>query len=402
MSSNDCRFQIGLLGPFYLTIDQEEISPRLWKSKKAFTLLKYLAAKQGQKVSADVLIELLWPDNADVDSTANLHTAIWFVRRILTSKEDPDAQSPLRYANGSYWLELRDGCVDVGLFEQHAKEARQFASSDPEAALSHCESAIELYRDHFLSEDVYDEWTISYREDYQELYFEVVVGYAELLMKQRDDLHAAIKILRDAVKRDPYREELYQTGIRAYIQSERPVDAINLYEKYSKMLMDEFQLEPSLTTQNLILQLKDNGIEEEAVSVTSGTVEPTHGAYVCNRRALQFTLSTELRRLKRHGNNFAMVLAANLKGDDWHHQLRRVFHALQRSTRSSDLICQFSTNLIVLLLLDTNAPQSQILWRRLKGVLREHEVDMSTLSFTLLNSENIEDMEKNLISILAQ
>ena len=402
MASHACQFQIGLLGPFYLVVDQEQVSEKVWKSKKAFTLLKYLAARQGHKVSSDVLIELLWPDNEDVDSTANLHTAVWFVRRILTSKEDPDAESRLRYSNGAYWLDLENGCIDVGLFEHHARMARQLTETDPETALMHCDSALELYRDDFLSEDVYDEWTISYREDYQELYFEVVVGYAELLMKQRDDLHAAIKILRDAVKRDPYREELYQTGIKAYILSGRSVDAINLYERYSKMLMDEFQLEPSQATKDLIVKLKEMAIEKESSSIASGGADPRAGAYVCSRKELQFTLNTERRRLGRGGNNFALLLAANLQGSVLQGQLRTVFHILQRSTRNSDLICQFSANLVVLLLLDTNLPHSKAIWQRMKQVLREQKVDTSNLSLTLLNSEHLEEMGKNLVSILAQ
>ena len=65
-----CRLKIGLLGPFYLTVNETEIRTDAWKSKKALTLLKYFATRAGQEVSADVLIELLWPDNEDVDSTA--------------------------------------------------------------------------------------------------------------------------------------------------------------------------------------------------------------------------------------------------------------------------------------------------------------------------------------------
>jgi len=47
-----CKLQIGLLGPFYLMVNNEEIQEEAWKSKKALTLLKYLAARAGQKVSA--------------------------------------------------------------------------------------------------------------------------------------------------------------------------------------------------------------------------------------------------------------------------------------------------------------------------------------------------------------
>ena len=53
-----CRAEIGLLGPFSLRIDGRQVEADVWKSKKALTLLKYLASRHGQRVSSDVLIEL--------------------------------------------------------------------------------------------------------------------------------------------------------------------------------------------------------------------------------------------------------------------------------------------------------------------------------------------------------
>ncbi|NLL08883.1 MAG: hypothetical protein GX266_07735, partial [Firmicutes bacterium] len=61
-----CRVEIGLLGPFSLRVDDREVQSEAWKSKKALTLLKYLASRHGQKASSDALIELLWPDQLDV------------------------------------------------------------------------------------------------------------------------------------------------------------------------------------------------------------------------------------------------------------------------------------------------------------------------------------------------
>lgn len=209
MTNSDIfHVKIGLLGPFYLVVDQIELEESAWKSKKALTMLKYLATRQGQKVSADVLIELLWPDNGDMDSMSNLHTAVWFARRMLTYKSNPQAESPLRYAHGSYWLDLDSVYLDLDQFERHVKASRQLVTKDPGKALLHCESALHLYRDDFLCEELYEEWMIRYREDYQELYFEVVIRSSELLI-ERGDLQGAIQMCRTAVKRDPFREELW-------------------------------------------------------------------------------------------------------------------------------------------------------------------------------------------------
>ena len=397
-----CRLQIGLLGSFYLVVGQDEVRDEDWKSKKALTMLKYLAAKRGQKVSADVLIDLLWPDNEDIDSTSNLHTAVWFARRMLTSKADPEAESPLHYANGSYWLELSLGCLDLDQFEEHVQKSRQLFKSKPEEALLHCESALELYRDDFLKEDVYDEWTISYREEYQEQYFELILRSAELLMDHRGDLQGAIAILRSAVQKDQYREELYQMGIKFYILADRHVDAVNLYKRYSKMLMDEFQLQPSRATQELIRQLHDHRDSSEPVYSVDLTVEPTTGAYVCDRDTLQVILTNEQRRITRGGNAFSILVVTNKKdGNKQNRQMQAVYHILQRSLRSSDLISQYSDDHIVVFLPDTEAAEGKALFRRLRKKLQEKSVDISTLSFTLHDSEHLEEMQNALTSLLA-
>ena len=175
-----CRLKIGLLGPFYLTVNETEIRTDAWKSKKALTLLKYCATRAGQNVSADVLIELLWPDNEDRQHGQSTYS------RLVCAQDSAGRgkrrRGTLLYANGSYWLELPEECFDIHLFQKHVKKSRQLAKSSPEQALSHCESALALYRDDFLPEDLYEEWTISYREEFQELYFETIVRSAELLM----------------------------------------------------------------------------------------------------------------------------------------------------------------------------------------------------------------------------
>ncbi len=392
-----CQLQIALLGPFRLVVNQKEMRDEDWKSKKALTMLKYLAAKKGHKVSTDVLIELLWPDNEDVDSMSNLHTAVWFVRRMLSSNIGPEGESRLLYAHGSYWLDVPEGGLDLFQFEEHVQKSRQLANSDPEQALFHCESALELYLDDFLVEDPYDEWTISYREDYQELYFELILRSAELLMEHRGDLQGAIEILRSAVKKDQFREELYQMGIKFYILADRHVDAMNLYKRYSKMLMDEFQLPPSQATQALIRQLQERANDPESAYSVDPTVELTTGAYVCDRDTLQIILRTEQRRLTRGGNKFSILLIAQ-KEANLHRPMQATLRILQRSLRSSDLISQCSNEHIVIFLPDTEAPEGKALYRRLRQEL-EGELEFSTLSCTLLDSEHLDELQSALVAL---
>ena len=60
--SSILRLKVCLLGPFHLEICGKPITDSDWKSKKALSLFKYLAARIGERIPKDQLMELLWPD----------------------------------------------------------------------------------------------------------------------------------------------------------------------------------------------------------------------------------------------------------------------------------------------------------------------------------------------------
>lgn len=381
-----CRAGIGLLGPFSLRIDGRQVEADVWKSKKALTLLKYLASRHGQRVSSDVLIELLWPDQVNVDIQRNLHTAVWFVRRILLSKDGSNAESPLRYSHGSYWLELERGCVDIDPFEFHVRKARELEHSNMEMALFHCEAALALYRDDFLCDDLYEEWTIPHREEYRELYFQVVVRCAELLINQRGDYQAAANLSRAALKKDPFREELYQTALKALILDQRFVKAMNLYKRYVQMLKDEFGLEPSPAMSDLIANMK------ERLTEASSPAQGSDGAYVCSRSVLQSFFETEQRRLMRTGEHFSVLVIGNNGASE--QQFLQAFVLLQSLLRHSDMICRYAPTMIVILLPATGALGAQIVSVKARQAMEHKFGAEPPFTFLTLSSEDLESMQR--------
>lgn len=168
------------------------------------------------------------------------------------------------------------------------------------------------------------------------------------------------------------------------------------------MLMDEFQLQPSQATQDLILQLQGRGAENGHTPSSSLQAEPTTGAYVCDQETLQFIIKMEQRRLQRGGNEFAVLLVANKDGSPRRQQMQAAFHVLQRSLRNCDLIGQFSDDLVVVFLPDTETSQSKGILRRLKQLLQERLVEISAFSCTMLTSAPWEEIENNLASVLPQ
>lgn len=397
-----CKLRIALLGSFYLEVDGLEIEAKTWKSKKALTLLKYLAAQRGQKVPSDVLIELLWPENELVPSTSNLHTAVWSVRRVLAGREDTETESRLRYSNGSYWLDMNgDGCVDTDKFELHVKTSKQLEEEDPTSALGHCESALLLYRGDFLHEDIYEEWTSRDREYYRELYFEVTLRMTDLLREHSGDYTEAVKVCKEGLRKDPYREELYQSCLKALIKGERYVEAINLYKHCSQILMEEFQLEPSPTTQKIIANMRRFLAKEEDLPVLSVEVAETEGAYSCGRAVFQSILDIEQRRFKRKNDHFSIIVIYAKDNANWMlREYQEAFLILQNSLRGSDVICRWSSSVVTLFLPETIALATKVICRRLEQALQSQLRDSIVFDCDILSSEYLGDMNKKWHSIL--
>lgn len=399
LDSELCQMRIGLLGTFYLEVDGVKVGSEVWKSKKALLMLKYLAARPGNKVSSDVLMELLWPDNDAIDSTSNLHTAVWFVRRVLATKE---TKSRLRYSNGSYWLDLSGGgCTDLEELEMHAAASRQFEESDPELALFHCEAALKLYRGDFLYEEMYEEWTIHYRDYYKELYFEITVRASDLLRKHRGDYREAVRVCKEALQKDPFREELYQACLKALIEDERYVEAINLYNHCSHLLMEEFGFEPNQTTKDIVVDMRRYLVKEEILPVVSVEAKEAPGAYNCGRAVFQAVLDIEQRRFEHSGRHFSMLIFYNEDIPNiMAYQAQEAFVVLQNSLQRSDVICQWSLHRIAIFLPETNSLEAKALSQRLERTLRSKLKNTIAFQCEILSTEYVGDMHEEFQTIV--
>lgn len=390
-----CPLRITLLGSFNLEIGGVDIKEEEWKSKKALTMLKYLAAKKGQKISSDTLIELLWPENQSLDSTGNLHTAVWFVRRVLHG-------AYLQYSNGSYWLDLGDdGCIDVDEFEMHVGKSKQLEMDNPDLALHHCNLALRLYHEEFLYEDVYDDWTVHYRDYYKERYFEVAVRTANLLRTHLADYKEAVRVCREALRKDPYREEIYQACFRALISDERYVDAINMYRNFSILLKTEFQLEPSPATQNIIHDVRRYLVKNEVLPVISVESMEAQGAYTCGRVIFQALLNIEQRRFERNDRHFSMLIFYIKNSSTlMQHHSQEAFKLLQHALRRADIICQWSANTVTIFLPETNAVAAKETLQRLNFKLSMAFKDVLEFDCDILSSEYLGDIHEKFQSIL--
>ncbi|MBF8276126.1 MAG: pknK [Candidatus Brocadiaceae bacterium] len=146
----------------------------------------------------------------------------------------------LKFRNGQYHLKLPEGSfVDAVAFEcicNNAFSAKREGSL--EYAISCCKSAIDLYSNDFLVEDVYEEWTAPLRAKYSDMYVRVLKETSRYHFNQFE-YDICIEMLNKILERDPWDEDAYLLLMKSYLAMGNRSLAIKAYKRCDKMLRKE-------------------------------------------------------------------------------------------------------------------------------------------------------------------
>lgn len=154
------RVNIRTLGEFVVEINGRRIYDRDWKGVRTKMLLIALICAGGQKVPAERLADMLWPDSEGAQAMQNLKVALHRLRRLGRREGEP----PLN------WVHVKHGLVSlprnlcrVDVYELQA--AISSASEHPEAVPPTC---FQLAGE-FLSGESGMSWVVSYRKRVKEM-----------------------------------------------------------------------------------------------------------------------------------------------------------------------------------------------------------------------------------------
>jgi predicted ATPase/class 3 adenylate cyclase/DNA-binding SARP family transcriptional activator len=221
-----------VLGPIEVRGRDDAVVPLT--SARQRLLLACLLANAGQVVSADRLVEALWPDGLPADPQDALQSQISRLRRRLGS-------APIETTPAGYRFTAVDR-LDVTLFERLVDDGRR--SGDPLAELDAWDAALSLWRGRAFF-DVADHPELqpaAARLD--RLRTEVAEARVETLLRlgRAVDGLTAAEMLR---AEEPYRERPVELCMRALAASGRAVDALRTYEAFRRRLAEDVGLDPS-------------------------------------------------------------------------------------------------------------------------------------------------------------
>jgi DNA-binding SARP family transcriptional activator len=245
--------RISTLGPFTIQHNDEEIPASAWGSQQTRTVLKMLLTRRSHVVSADQLVDILWPDD-DPDTARNrLHVRISQLRRAL-APENPSAY--ILTHRGGYGFNPEADCwIDAVEFEARAEWGRRCQECENlSEAIAAYETACALYRGDFLEEELYEDWTLAERERLRERFLTVLTELAECQARQ-GYYRRAIARCRQVLAIDACRETVYVRLMLYHYHAGEQSQALRTYERCCRILAEEMGVEPLPQTTDLYRQL---------------------------------------------------------------------------------------------------------------------------------------------------
>lgn len=178
--------RIVTLGRFGVEIDGEEVPTAAWGSRLARQIVKRLVAARGWPVAREELIDLLWPDEADLRRlSARLSVQLSGVRKVLGGGVVADRESVR--------LDLDEVSTDLEDFYR--------ATDD--------RTVVAAYPGEFLPQDAYEDWTAGTRDEARARFVAAARRVAELESSHGNHL-AAASLARRLLEADRYDEDAHR------------------------------------------------------------------------------------------------------------------------------------------------------------------------------------------------
>ncbi len=225
-------------------------------------VLAALLAEHDRVVSADRLVESIWPEDAAPEGARR--TAMSYVSRLRSSI---GGEHVVTRSTG-YELVLDGASYDAVDFEAALGRAR---ASDPVEALVAYDEALALWSGRAFGDDADEWWLRPVAARLEELRLVALEERAEHLL-DAGRAAEAVADLQGLVAEQPLRERFVELLMRALYLSGRQAEALRAYQSFRAYLADETGLEPSsgLTELEKRITLGDASLDPPSADAVPG------------------------------------------------------------------------------------------------------------------------------------
>ena len=229
----------------------------LGRNTRALAILKYLLARRARPVPQDLLMGWLWPESEPKNARWSLNSAVCALRKLLkVCLPALSTSETVLLERGRYRLSPQvrfsadtdefDSCYEKG---RHLEEAGRV----PEAVAEY-EKAAELYRDDYLMEDLYEDWTMVERERLLDAYTDLSRRLAIRYMKS-GRLQESIRTCYQILEKDRCDEYTHRLLIECFVHQGQRARALRQYKLCEGTLKNEYEMTPSTETRSLHMSI---------------------------------------------------------------------------------------------------------------------------------------------------
>ena len=261
------HLDLSFFNRFQATLDDQPVVN--FRSVKIQGLLIFLALTSKQAHAREALAALFWPDEPDGVAKKNLRQSLYRLRQLL---EEGDAQ-------GEPFLLISHKSVQFNPASDFRLDVADFFVALEKGEL---QTAVSLYLGNGLPGELlpsfscdsqpFDDWLRQERERHQRLALDALFKLTAQNLAQAD-YQAAQTLARQQLTLEPWREEAHQQLIQALALHGDRSGAITQYEACRAVLAEELGVEPAWETKKLIARIRDQHLNNTAVS-PSGVSHP--------------------------------------------------------------------------------------------------------------------------------
>ncbi len=239
--------QVGVLGPLTVRVGDRDVTPRGGRLRDVFVVL---LQRRGRPVPAEVILDLVWADEAAGLDISVVHTVVARLRRLLGS-------AAISSRDGGYRIDV-GATTDEDAFTQLVWSAR----GQPGAVRTResCDSyrqAIALWRGLEAFEGVRPDLVEADRARLTELRAAAAEELAATLLDHPESGSAteARELATALISAHPLRERAHQLVMLAAYRCDRQADAAATYHDLRRRLRSELGIEPATATAQLFSKI---------------------------------------------------------------------------------------------------------------------------------------------------
>ena len=228
----------------------------LGKNGRAVAILKRLLAGKPHAASQDLLMDQLWPYSSPRKARWSLNSSVYALRRLMDGW--PEVPGGCIVLERGYYRLSPDLLVasDVEEFDERRERGRWLErSGKTEEAVREYETASGLYRDDYLAEDLYEDWTMIERERLAGAYVDVVESLAAHYANT-GELRKSIEACYQLLAKEPCHEGSYRLLMRCYARRGLRKQALHQYRVCEQALRSAYGAVPGRETRELYERLR--------------------------------------------------------------------------------------------------------------------------------------------------